>query len=206
MIMKTNYQTELEKIIQQIPAGEVPTLLLHSCCGPCSTYVLEYLAKYFEITVYFYNPNIMPKEEYLLRLQTQKAVLEGMNFPHTVHLAEGPYEIQQFLTQVKGLEDEPERGKRCDICMDMRIKESARYAAQHHFDYFCTALSVSPHKNAILLNDLSSQYATEFSIPALPADFKKKNGYLTSIRLSKELGLYRQNYCGCIFSKQQSEG
>lgn len=203
--MKENYQIRLEQLISEIPKGTTPKLLLHSCCGPCSTYVLSYLAKYFEIAVYFYNPNIMPKSEYNLRLKAQKEVLDGLSFPNKVSLVEPPYDQNDFLLAVRGLEDEPERGARCEICMDLRIKKTAEYAAENGFDYFCTTLSVSPHKDAMLLHKLSEKYAASENIKTLPADFKKKNGFLESIRLSKELNIYRQNYCGCIFSKQKSD-
>lgn len=203
--MKENYQRQLDTLLEQLPKDKVPTLLLHSCCGPCSTYVLQYLSKYFQISVYFYNPNIMPRSEYGLRLETQKKVLSEMTFPHPVKLVEAPYDLDTFLEKIKGYENEPERGKRCDICMEMRICKSAEYAAENNFDFFCTTLSVSPHKDAVLLHTLSQKYADIYSVTALPADFKKKSGYLTSVSLSKELGLYRQNYCGCIFSKSKSD-
>jgi len=201
--MKENYQKQLDDLLQQLPPKKVHKLLLHSCCGPCSSYVLQYLSQYFEITVYFYNPNIMPMEEYNLRLAAQKQVLKGLTFTHPVHLVEACYDPAEFLQNVKGLENEPERGKRCEKCIELRIQKSAEYAAKNNFDFFCTTLSVSPHKNAVLLHSLSEKYSELYNIKTLPADFKKKNGYLTSIRLSKELGLYRQDYCGCIFSKQQ---
>ncbi len=199
--MKQNLQKQLDFFLEQLPKEHAPSLLLHSCCGPCSTYVLTYLSKYFEITVYFYNPNIMPKSEYAQRLTTQKDVLSKLTFPNPVHLIEPPYDQKEFLEIARGLESEPERGKRCEKCMDLRLRKSAEYAAANGYDFFCTTLSVSPHKDAILLNNLSEKYADKFQISTFPADFKKKGGFLESIRLSKELGLYRQNYCGCIFSK-----
>lgn len=203
--MKPNYQLQLDTFIEQIPVGTVPKLLLHSCCGPCSTYVLSYLAKHFEITVFFYNPNIMPSEEYQLRLKTQQTVIENLSFPNKVSLVAPTYDVKEFLSAVKGFENEPERGVRCEKCMELRIRKTAEYAVANDFDFFCTTLSVSPHKDAVLLHDLSQKYAAQLDIPALPADFKKRNGFLESIRLSKELNLYRQNYCGCIFSKAKSD-
>ena len=199
--MKQNYQKQLDSFLADLPKDPTPKLLLHSCCGPCSTYVLSYLSNYFEITVYFYNPNIMPQDEYHLRLKAQKEALSKLTFRHPVSLVEAKYDPQEFISIAAGYEDEPERGKRCQKCMDLRLKKSAEYAAQNGFDYFCTTLSVSPHKDVGLLNELSFKYAQEYRIQTIPADFKKKNGFLESIRLSKEIGLYRQDYCGCIFSK-----
>lgn len=199
--MKANFQKQLDIFLEQLPKDPIPTLLLHSCCGPCSTYVLNYLSKYFKITIYFYNPNIMPQKEYEQRLTTQKEVLLKSSFPNPIQLIEPTYNVEEFLQISKGLENEPERGKRCEKCMELRIKKCAEYAAQNGYDFFCTTLSISPHKDALLLNDLSIKYADKFHIRTLPADFKKKNGFLESIRLSKELSLYRQDYCGCIFSK-----
>lgn len=199
--MNLNLHAKLEEYIESLPAGTRPKLLLHSCCGPCSTYVLSFLARYFDITLFFYNPNIMPEAEYHKRLATQLQVLEQLPLPTRVHFVEGKYDNDTYLTLVKGLENEPEHGKRCEICMNMRIRKCAEFAAANGFDLFCTTLSVSPHKDAELLYRLSEQASSEFGIRFLPADFKKKNGFLESTRLSKELGLYRQNYCGCIFSK-----
>ncbi len=200
--MKQNFQKQLDIILEQMHSDKLPTMLLHSCCGPCSTYVLSYLAKHFDITVYFYNPNIMPEAEYKLRLEAQIKVLDKLNPPHKIKLIEAPYEPQEFLDIAKGLEHEPERGKRCKKCMELRIKETAEFAAKNKFDYFCTTLSVSPHKDAVLLNSLSEKYAKKFEINTIPADFKKNNGFLESIRLSKEFEIYRQDYCGCLFSKK----
>ncbi len=199
--MKENYQTKLEKILETISDSK-PTLLLHSCCGPCSTYVLDYLTNYFDITVYFYNPNIMPDTEYSKRLETQKQVLGNFK---DVKFLEGDPSNEPFLQLIKGLENESEHGARCHKCIEMRISSTAKLAKDLAFDYFCTTLSVSPHKDAELINSLSEKYATLYSVPALPSDFKKKNGYLNSIRLSKEMDLYRQDYCGCIFSKQSKK-
>lgn len=203
--MRQNYQKLLDDFLQDLPRDPLPKLLLHSCCGPCSTYVLSYLSKYFDITIYFYNPNIMPKIEYDQRLSAQKEVIEGISFPNPIHLIVPTYDTTEFLKIAKGFENEPERGKRCQKCIDLRLDKSAAYAAENGYDYFCTTLSVSPHKDAVLINDLSEQYAQKYGTPSIPTDFKKKNGFLESIQLSKELGIYRQNYCGCIFSKNNEE-
>ncbi len=203
--MKQNYQTMLENELNNLPHNPPPTLLLHSCCGPCSTYVLSYLAKHFKITVFFYNPNIMPEEEFNKRLTAQKIVIDRLSFPYPIDLVVPPYDVSEYTSVIAGLEQEPERGKRCQKCMELRISKTAEYAAQENFDYFCTTLSVSPHKDAALLFDLSNKYARLHDIKSLPADFKKKNGYLESIRISKELALYRQNYCGCIYAKNKSD-
>lgn len=203
--MKENYQKQLDTALETLDLNDPPRLLLHSCCGPCSSYVLQYLAKFFRISVFFYNPNIQPESEYCLRLETQKRVLSTLPLPNKATLIEGSYDPQSFFEIIKGLEQEPERGARCAKCIEQRIEKTAAYAADNGFDYFCTTLSVSPHKDAELLHQLSLKYADKYGVPALPADFKKRNGYLESIRLSKELNLYRQNYCGCIFSKQKSD-
>ena len=203
--MKQNFQKQLDIFLSTLPSENVPSLLLHSCCGPCSTYVLSYLAKYFNITIYFYNPNIMPEPEYKLRLETQKEVLNKLKLPHEVKLIEGAYDRNEFLKSIAGLENEPERGERCKKCMELRIKNTAKFAFENGFDYFCTTLSVSPHKDAALLNSLSEKYASLFKIKTIPADFKKQNGFLQSTKLSKELQLYRQDYCGCIFSKKRAD-
>ncbi len=203
--MKQNFQKQLDIFLSKLSTEKMPTMLLHSCCGPCSTYVLSYLAKYFHITVYFYNPNIMPESEYKLRLETQKEVLNKLKLPYKVNLIDIPYDSQEFLKEIKGLENEPEHGIRCEKCMDLRIKNTAKFASENGFDYFCTTLSVSPHKDAVLLNALSEKYASLFEISTIPADFKKQNGFLQSIKLSKELQLYRQDYCGCIFSIKRAD-
>ncbi len=203
--MKQNYQAELEKLILSLPQDKKPSLLLHSCCGPCSTHVLNFLRSHFNITVFFYNPSIMPESEYELRLKTQLEVIEHFSATNPIKIISYPYDPSEFLSLARGLENEPERGKRCDLCMEQRIKKTAAYASENQYDFFCTTLSVSPHKDPELLNTLSSHYSKIYAIPYLPADFKKKGGFQESIRLSKELSLYRQAYCGCIFSKKQSD-
>ncbi len=180
------------------------TLLLHSCCGPCSSYVLEYLSRYFTITVLFYNPCIHPKEEFEHRLQEQKRIIQEGTYPNPVTLLVPPYEPETFFKKVKGLEDCPEGGQRCSLCFEQRLSFTADTARQQNFDYFATTLTVSPHKNAPLINQIGEAVATQRAM-YLPSDFKKKNGYKRSLELSKQYNLYRQNYCGCIFSKREAE-
>lgn len=203
---KKNYQMEMDKIISGlVSTGEVPNLLMHSCCAPCSSYCLSYLAEYFSITVLYYNPNISPAEEYKKRVQEQIRLIGELPVKHPVSFAEGKYDSEHFYEMAKGLEDVPEGGVRCFACYEMRQREAARYAKEHGFDYFTTTLSVSPHKNAQKLNEIGLALAEEYQIPYLVSDFKKKGGYLKSIEYSREYHLYRQNYCGCEFSKRQAE-
>lgn len=203
---KINYQLKLDKILKEITAeGRVPTLLMHSCCAPCSSYCLSYLAEYFSITIFYYNPNISPKVEYDKRVQEQIRLIRELPVKHTISFAEGIYDPGRFYEMAKGLEEVPEGGVRCFSCYEMRQRETAIYAKEHGFDYFTTTLSVSPHKNAQKLNEIGLYLAKEYEIPYLVSDFKKKGGYLKSIEYSKEYHLYRQNYCGCEFSKQQTE-
>lgn len=200
---KINYQLELDKIIEQITKeGRVPTLLMHSCCAPCSSYCLSYLAEFFKITIFYYNPNISPREEYEKRVQEQIRLIQELPVKYSISFAEGRYDPQRFYDMAKGLEETPEGGARCFQCYEMRQREAAIYAKEHGFDYFTTTLSVSPHKNAQKLNEIGQQLAKEYQIPYLVSDFKKKGGYLKSIELSREYDLYRQNYCGCEFSKR----
>ena len=197
---KINYQKELEKILLQ-NKDKVPTLFLHSCCAPCSSYVIEYLSNYFYITVFYYNPKISPEEEYRFRSSEQKRLISSMGTKYPVLFTEEEYDSRQFFSAVKGLEKEPEGGKRCEKCFELRLQRTAQKALEGHFDYFTTTLTISPLKNAQLLNTIGLSLAKEYGINWLPCDFKKKGGYKRSIELSKEYGLYRQNYCGCIFSK-----
>lgn len=194
--LKENYQRKLDVITSRLT--EKPRLLLQSCCGPCSTYVLSYLARYFEITLLYYNPNIQPQAEYDLRLEHQKKVLAAMP---EVKLMECAYEGDRYVQAVKGLEKEPEGGERCTVCFRLRLEETARLAAEGKFDYFCTTLTVSPHKDAQRINAIGKELAEQYGVAWLPADFKKREGYKQSIALSKELELYRQDYCGCLYSK-----
>ncbi len=200
-MQKINYQLMLESEIKIISQnGTKPKLLLHTCCAPCSSYVLEYLASIFDITVYYYNPNITEKNEYTFRTEEVKRLLAEMT-DNTVHFAEGEYEPKSFFDAVKGLESEKEGGKRCSRCYRLRIKKTAEYAKEHGFDYFTTTLSISPLKNAEKLNEIGKEESEKVGVKYLFSDFKKKNGYKRSIELSKKYNLYRQNYCGCIFSK-----
>lgn len=205
-MIQRNYQKELEAIIRKHEElGEVPKLLLHSCCAPCSSYVLEYLSQYFEITVYFYNPNIYPPEEYRRRAKEEERLISQMNFKHPVWFVEGAYEPTEFYRAVRGLEKEPEGGERCRKCYTLRLMETAKVAMAGRYDYFTTTLSISPLKKADKLNEIGESIAKELRLIYLPSDFKKKDGYKRSIRLSEEYGLYRQNYCGCVFSCNSSE-
>lgn len=196
-----NYQKELDELIKANSQNDkTPSLLLHSCCGPCSAYVLDYLSKHFSITLFYYNPNILPEEEYKKRLQAQKQLLDLLEVKNPVRFIEGCYDSEKFLSAVKGFEDEPEGGKRCDICFRLRLEETAKLAKKLNCGYFSTTLSVSPHKNAGVLSEISSRVSADYGVKALPADFKKRGGYQNSVRLAREYGLYRQNYCGCPFS------
>ena len=198
---KPNYQLELDKTLQKITAENIrPKLLLHACCAPCSSYVLEYLTEYFDITVFFYNPNISPESEYLHRVNEIKRLISEMC--PSVQFIEGRYEPEKFYEMAKGLENEPERGARCVKCYRMRIEESAVIAKQNHFDYFTTTLSISPQKDSHVLNTIGKEISEIYDIPYLFSDFKKKGGYKRSIELSAEFHLYRQNFCGCIYSKR----
>lgn len=203
---KRNYQRELDRIIEMIPAGEEKKrLLLHCCCAPCSSYVLEYLYHFFDITVFFFNPNIVEEEEYRKRKKELLRYLSEVPFGREIHRMDADYEPERFLQTAKGHEQDPERGERCRLCFYLRLSETAKAAAQGKFDYFCTTLSISPHKNADLLMIVGEELAGEYGVPYLPSDFKKRNGYKRSIELSSQYHLYRQDYCGCIFSRQAKE-
>ena len=197
--MKQNYQLLLDKVILQ-HSGTLPSLLLHSCCGPCSSYVLEYLSKYFDITVFFYNPNIYPETEYFKRLDTQKYLLEKMPFENPVSLIEGEYDPEIYLNAVRGQEAYREGGARCSTCFTLRLDKTAELAKARNFDYFATTLTVSPHKNAQIINALGCELSEKHGVSWLPSDFKKREGYKRSIELSAQYGLYRQDYCGCSFA------
>ena len=196
-----NYQKELDRVLEGLEReAAVPRLLLHSCCAPCSSYVLEYLSRYFEITVLYYNPNIYPPEEFGRRLKEQQKLLADMEFVHPVRLVEGRFEPEAFYQAAKGLEQEPEGGKRCEACYELRLREAAREAAAGGYDWFATTLSISPLKSAQKLMEIGERLGREYGVPYLPSDFKKKNGYKRSVELSAQYGLYRQNYCGCVYS------
>ena len=198
-----NYSIELEKMIQNLKS--TPTLLLHSCCAHCSSYVLNYLSKHFKITVLYYNPNISPKEEYEKRKQEQIRLIQEMPFENKVDIMDCDYDNDQFETLVKGLEEEREGGSRCFRCYRLRLEKTALLASQNHYDYFGTTLTVSPYKNSQKLNEIGYDLEHIYHIPYLYSDFKKKEGYKKSIEFSKIYHLYRQNYCGCVYSKKQSE-
>ena len=201
--VKINYQAELDKTLDALTAaGKVPRLLLHACCAPCSSYVLEYLASHFSITVQFYNPNIGEEEEYLHRAEELKRLIGEMPAKYQVSYTEGPYEPEKFEKMAQGLENVPEGGERCFRCYELRLRESAAFAKENGFDYFTTTLSISPLKNAQKLNQIGAALSDEYGVPYLFSDFKKKDGYKRSLELSKVYGLYRQNYCGCRFSKR----
>lgn len=201
-----NYAKELERLIQKLQQeGRVPRLLLHACCAPCSSAVLEYLSQYFAITLLYYNPNIAPLEEYQKREAELRRLVSQMKFTHPVELLPCQYDGQAFVQAARGLEGEPEGGKRCEACFRLRLRYAAQEAARLRFDYYTTTLSISPMKNAPLLNQLGEEIGREFGVAHLPSDFKKKDGYKRSVQLSKEYGLYRQDYCGCAFSKAQRQ-
>lgn len=201
-----NYSKELERLIQQFQREErVPRLLLHVCCAPCSSAVLEYLSQYFAITLLYYNPNISPREEYDKREAELKRLVSEMELVHPVDLLPCDYDGQAFVEAARGLEGEPEGGARCEACFRLRLEYAAQEAARLHFDYYTTTLTISPMKNAPLLNQLGEEMGGKYGVAHLPSDFKKKNGYKRSVELSKEYGLYRQDYCGCAFSKAQRE-
>ena len=198
---KINYQKELDRIIEK-NGDTKPRLLLHSCCAPCSSYVLEYLSAYFDITVFYFNPNISPESQYVKRVNEVKRLIAEMPSCSQVRFMEGRYEPQEFYSCAKGLEEEPEGGERCLKCFRLRLKEAARAAKEINADYVCTTLTISPLKNADNLNRIGKEEAEKLGIKWLPSDFKKKNGYKRSIELSDEYNLFRQNYCGCVFSKR----
>ena len=224
---KINYQKELEKVLDK-EKERVPTLLLHSCCAPCSSYVLEYLAQYFSITVFYYNPNIYPEAEYEKRVEEQQRLIREMNAKnqlalctddrqekkasgqnikeyHEIRFLAGRFDPQEFYQAVKGLEKIPEGGERCHACFRLRLAEAAKIAKEGNYDYVTTTLTISPLKNAEMLNVIGREAADACGTTWLPSDFKKKNGYRRSVELSAEYGLYRQDYCGCVFSKQERE-
>jgi predicted adenine nucleotide alpha hydrolase (AANH) superfamily ATPase len=197
-----NYQKELDAIIaHHREKGEVPRLLLHACCAPCSSYCLEYLSQYFSITLFYYNPNIYPASEYTHRVEEAKRLVRELPAKHPITFLEGMFDPQAFYDAVQGLENEPEGGARCEKCYLLRLKEAGKQAKAGGFDYFTTTLSISPLKSADKLNRAGEEAAAACGVPFLPSDFKKKNGFKRSIELSKEYGLYRQNYCGCVFSQ-----
>ena len=203
---KKNYDKLMQEIIEKNQElGIVPTLLLHTCCAPCSSAVIERLSKYFQITVFYYNPNIYPESEYTKRILEQQKLIRDMNFKYPVSFLAGSYEKEKFYAMAQGMEELKEGGARCMKCYKLRLSEAARQAAAGGFDYFTTTLSISPMKNAQKLNEIGVRLGKEYGVEYLVSDFKKKNGYKRSIELSKEHGLYRQDYCGCEFSMRERE-
>lgn len=201
-----NYQKELDKTLEKLTKEErVPKLLLHSCCAPCSSYVLEYLSQYFEITVFYYNPNIYPESEYTKRIWEQQKLIEELPAKHPISFMAGPYDKERFYEMASGLEHVKEGGARCMKCYELRLREAARIAKNAGFDYFTTTLSISPLKKAERLNEIGQLLGEEYEVEYLLSDFKKKNGYKRSIELSKIYGLYRQDYCGCEFSMENRD-
>ena len=205
-MQKINYQKILDELIEKLQKeNKIPKLLLHSCCAPCSSYVLEYLSKYFRITVLYYNPNISIEEEYLHRIEEQKRLISEMKTINKVDFVQGEYNPNEFFAMAKGLEDVKEGGERCFKCSELRLRETVKIALDNGYDYFTTTLSISPHKNAQKINEIGEKLSEEYGVKYLYSDFKKREGYKRSIELSKEYNLYRQNYCGCIYSKLESE-
>ncbi len=199
--MNINYQKELDKILETI--GTPPRMLLHSCCAPCSTYVLEYLSKRFDITIDFYNPNIYPEAEFHKRSKELENLIYDAPFAIGVKFECAQYDANEFYKAVKGLEHIKEGGERCFACYRLRLEHAAKLAKLGNFEWFCTTLSISPHKNAAKLNEIGFELAEKYGVKYLPSDFKKQNGFLRSKQLSSEYNLYRQDYCGCIFSRNE---
>ena len=200
---KINYRRELDKLISELDG--TPRLLLHSCCAPCSSYTLEYLSNYFDITVYYFNPNISPKAEFDKRFAEQKRLIEQLPHKNPISLVEGEYNYDDFLQIAKGLEDVAEGGERCFRCYRMRLESTARLAKEQGYDYFCTTLSISPLKNSRKINEIGKETEEKYGVKWLSSDFKKREGYKRSIELSREYSLYRQNFCGCVFSKESRD-
>lgn len=199
-----NFQKEMDRLIEKNQAeGVVPTLFLHSCCAPCSSYVLEYLSQYFKITVYYYNPNIYPPEEYEERTKEVERLIQELPARHPISFLAGEYRPEQFYEAVRGHEKDPEGGERCGICFALRLEEAARLAKEGNFDYFTTTLTISPMKDAARLNQIGEEMGEKYGVSYLDSDFKKKNGYKRSTELSREYHLYRQDYCGCVFSMRE---
>ena len=201
-----NYQKELDKLIERLKKeAKVPRLLLHSCCAPCSSYVLEYLSSCFDITVFYYNPNIFPESEYTKRILEQQTLIGEMKRKYPVSFIAGRYDKERFYEMAEGMEHLKEGGERCLKCYELRLREAAETAKEGGFEYFTTTLSISPLKNADRLNEIGVRLSEEYGVKYLQSDFKKKNGYKRSIELSREFGLYRQDYCGCEYSLRDAE-
>lgn len=207
---RRNYQKELDQIISSEEGrGRAPRLLLHSCCAPCSSYVLEYLSRYFRITIDYYNPNIYPPQEFEKRVAEQRYLVDRMNAAgkqfHRIEVISDPYRPEEFYETVRGYEKEPEGGERCALCYELRLRHAAERARADGYDYFTTTLTISPMKRAEKLNEIGERLAREYGVAFLPSDFKKRNGYKRSVELSCEYGLYRQDYCGCVFSMRERD-
>ena len=198
-MQKINYQKQLDNIIENLQ--NAPKLLLHSCCAPCSSHCIEYLSQYFNITVLYYNPNIYPEAEYEKRKAEQKRLISEMDTKYPVKMLDCDFESEKFYSAVKGLENCREGGERCFICYRLRLEKTAIEAKNNGFDYFTTTLTISPLKNAQKINEIGEELAEKYCIKFLPSDFKKREGYKRSIELSKVYNLYRQDYCGCVFSQ-----
>ncbi len=197
-----NYDLEMEKQLKDIKEGS--SLLLHACCAPCSSAVLERIGNIFEITIFYYNPNITEKEEYQKRIEEIKKLISYLHPKYPIKLIEGNHEPDKYLSTIKGLEEEPERGKRCYKCYELRLEETAKIAEKLNIPYFCTTLTLSPHKNSNWINEIGMNLNEKYQPTYIYSDFKKKDGYKRSIELSKEFNLYRQDYCGCIYSKKKN--
>ncbi len=203
---KVNYQKELDNLIASLTKeGQVPSLLLHSCCAPCSSYCIEYLSQFFNVTVFYYNPNIYPDEEYYHRVKEQQRFISQFPTKHPVKFIEGDYDKDSFYAIAKGLEKEPEKGRRCHKCYDLRLRKTATVAKDLGFDYFTTTLTISPMKDSQVLNEIGINIGKELGVNWLPSDFKKKEGYKRSTEISKEYDMYRQDYCGCVYSYNERQ-
>ena len=201
--MRRNYQQELDEVIAR-QAGKRPRLLLHSCCGPCSAPVLEYLTQYFDVTLFWYNPNIWPQEEFDLRLEEQQKLIRAMGLEKQVRVVCRPRNSEAWYRATEGLEHEPEGGTRCTECFRLRLREAAAYAAENGFDCYCSTLTLSRHKDPLRINALGEQFEEEFGIPWLPSEFKKRGRELRSKQLCEQYGIYRQDYCGCEYSMRKN--
>ncbi len=203
---KQNYHLKMQEMIREYCSEEkVPSLLLHSCCAPCSSYCLELLSQHFAVTVFYYNPNIYPPEEYTMRVAEQERFVKDFPVKHNISFVEGTYDTAKFYEMAKGMEHLEEGGERCFACYELRLRESAEYAKEHGFDFFTTTLSISPLKNAEKLNEIGKKLETEYGVKYLYSDFKKQNGYKRSTEISNAYDMYRQYYCGCIYSKKQRD-
>ena len=203
--MKQNYQVIMDNILDKIREKDSTPSLLLPCCAPCSSYVLEYLSEYFNITIYYYNPNINTYEEFKKRALEQLRLINEMKFKNKVNCVIAEYNNNEFEEAIENLKEEPEGGKRCFVCYKLRLEQACKYASEHNFDYFTTSLSISPYKNSTKLNEIGAELERKYNVNYLYADFKKKNGYKRSIELSKIYNLYRQDYCGCVYSKKRKE-